>query len=379
MILNDYDIISLESKLTVLEYVSESAKFEIDSGNDVYSAVYEEATENIDTANASWASKIANKIKMFAKSAIAKLKMILNQVMNKFRMLKAKHLSSKLTRGKYDEVGIGLHSKTVKAFMTKMSAYDNCLPDKVNNACMKFVDVIKNDKIPKSQEEFNKEYLKPKISKLDSMFNLSIGFNEAKRYLDNSISYLTALSKSTADIKKCSDTLKQSGKSGSEIRYGISTMFNFLATSVKDYFKIAVYYANRFMRACDDVKKHPDHVDESSDDYKAKWRAEVEKAVESKDKKAFRNAVNVYTIGHDPMVKEAEDAVQYAIKNGLDPFVPHDDKIKMNMNKSEWDADYLATLQVSLYRNFSEKRFNHWKEVAEFVKKNQPHDTNENN
>ena len=377
MILNDYDIISLESKLTVLEYVSESAKFEIDFGNDAYSAVYEEAAENIDTANTSWASKIANKIKMFAKSAIAKLKMILNQVVNKFRVLKAKHLSSKLIRGKYDEVGIFLESERIKAIMAKMGAYDNCLPDKVNNACMKFVDVIKNDKIPKSQEEFTKEYLKLKISKIASIAYFDLDFSDVKQYLDNSVSYLTALSKSTTDIKKCSDTLKQSGKSGSEIRYGISTMFNFLATSVKDYFKIAVHYANRFMKACDDVKKHPNKAVEN--DYHAKWRAEVEKAVESKDKKAFRNAVNVYTIGDDPMIKEAEDAVQYAIKNGLDPFVPHDDKIKINMNKSEWDTDYLATLQVSLYRNFSEKRFNHWKEVAEFVNKNQPHDTNENN
>ena len=96
MILNDYEHVIMESDLEILDYVIESAKFEIDNGNDSYMAVYEAASSSADKANDNWISKVINKIKIFCKSLIAKAKMILKQIVNKIRLLKAKKIKKKV-------------------------------------------------------------------------------------------------------------------------------------------------------------------------------------------------------------------------------------------------------------------------------------------
>lgn len=247
MILTDYDIIAKESQLEVLDYVIESAKFEIANGNDSYMAVYEAATDQADKSNDNWFAKIANKIKMFVKSAIAKLKMILNQLATKFRTRKAVKIQKKLTSGKFDTKAASTKDTSfdIANAISTMNSMENALADKTTSACMKFSDAIRNGSIPKSKDDFKTSYLG--ITKNVGNIPNEVQFTDAKKFIDNAVKYLTNLSKSTADIKKCNDTLKQSGKSASEIRYGISTMFNFLTAYVKEYYENAMKVSKYFM------------------------------------------------------------------------------------------------------------------------------------
>ena len=247
MILSDYDIIAKESQLEVLDYVIESAKFEIANGNDSYMAVYEAATDQADKSNDNWFAKIANKIKMFVKSAIAKLKMVLNQLATKFRTRKAVKIQKKLTSGKFDAKATSTKNTSVNIVyaISTMNSLENALADKTTSACMKFSESIRNGNIPKSKDDFKTSYLG--VTKHNANIPNEVQFTDAKKFIDNAVKYLTNLSKSTADIKKCNDTLKQSGKSASEIRYGISTMFNFLTAYVKEYYENAMKVSKYFM------------------------------------------------------------------------------------------------------------------------------------
>lgn len=247
MILTDYDIIAKESQFEVLDYVIESAKFEIANGNDSYMAVYEAATDWADKSNDNWFAKIANKIKMFVKSAIAKLKMVLNQLATKFRTRKAVKIQKKLSSGKFDKKAASTKDTSfdITNAISTMNSLENALADKTTSACMKFSDAIRNGSIPKSKDDFKTSYLG--ITKNVGNIPNEVQFTDAKKFIDNAVKYLTNLSKSTADIKKCNDTLKQSGKSASEIRYGISTMFNFLTAYVKEYYENAMKVSKYFM------------------------------------------------------------------------------------------------------------------------------------
>lgn len=247
MILTDYDIIAKESQFEVLDYVIESAKFEIANGNDSYMAVYEAATDQADKSNDNWFAKIANKIKMFVKSAIAKLKMVLNQLATKFRTRKAVKIQKKLSSGKFDKKAASTKDTSfdITNAISTMNSLENALADKTTSACMKFSDAIRNGSIPKSKDDFKTSYLG--ITKNVGNIPNEVQFTDAKKFIDNAVKYLTNLSKSTADIKKCNDTLKQSGKSASEIRYGISTMFNFLTAYVKEYYENAMKVSKYFM------------------------------------------------------------------------------------------------------------------------------------
>lgn len=247
MILNDYDVIANASQLEVLDYVIESAKFEIANGNDSYMAVYEAATDSANKSNENWFVKIAGKIKMFAKSAIAKLKMLLNQLATKFRTRKAVKIQKKLASGKFDKKVASTKdtSFNIVYAISTMNAMENALSDKTASACMKFVDVIRGGSIPKSKDDFKTSYLG--VTKNIGNIPNEVQFADAKKFIDNAVKYLTNLSNSTSDIKKCNETLKQNGKSASEIRYGISTMYNFLTAVVKEYYENAMNVSKYFM------------------------------------------------------------------------------------------------------------------------------------
>ena len=62
MILDDYDIVSLESNICAAEYAMESAKYEIDNGNREFAVVYEAASASVNNSANSWIDKVKSKI-----------------------------------------------------------------------------------------------------------------------------------------------------------------------------------------------------------------------------------------------------------------------------------------------------------------------------
>lgn len=312
MILTDYDIIAKESQLEVLDYVIESAKFEIANGNDSYMAVYEAATDQADKSNDNWFAKIANKIKMFVKSAIAKLKMVLNQLATKFRTRKAVKIQKKLSSGKFDKKAASTKDTSfdITNAISTMNSMENALADKTTSACMKFSDAIRNGSIPKSKDDFKTSYLE--ITKNVGNIPNEVQFTDAKKFIDNAVKYLTNLSKSTADIKKCNDTLKQSGKSASEIRYGISTMFNFLTAYVKEYYENAMKVSKYFMSNGVDSQSSAAAADDTAAGASPEKTAETVKSAKefSVDvEKEFANVMKKYDVNlnNDEMAEITAD------------------------------------------------------------------------
>lgn len=307
MILTDYDIIAKESQLEVLDYVIESAKFEIANGNDSYMAVYEAATDQADKSNDNWFAKIANKIKIFVKSAIAKLKMVLNQLATKFRTRKAVKIQKKLSSGKFDKKAASTKDTSfdITNAISIMNSMENALADKTTSACMKFSDAIRNGSIPKSKDDFKTSYLG--ITKNVGNIPNEVQFTDAKKFIDNAVKYLTNLSKSTADIKKCNDTLKQSGKSASEIRYGISTMFNFLTAYVKEYYENAMKVSKYFMSNGVDSQNSAAAADDTASGASSEeTAASVEKTFDEL-KKMNEQFADKLDINTDELSKLAED------------------------------------------------------------------------
>lgn len=246
MILDSLDIIAIESNIEIADYISESAKYEIDAGNtDVFNRVYEAATNTSEKENSNWASSIISKIKMFAKSAIAKLKMILNQLATKFRKVKAVRIQKKMASGKFDNKELG-NTESIGSALSILQNYNSALSSKVGNCCAKFAENVRNKNIPKSKDEFIKSYLG--INESKNSTSDALAFNAAKGYIDNAVQYLTQLSNSTKDLGSVIKGLKDNGFGSSEIRYGISTMYNYMTAVVRDYYSSAMSVAKYFMK-----------------------------------------------------------------------------------------------------------------------------------
>lgn len=272
MIFDSLDIYAIESNIA--DYATESVRFEIDSGNDLYISAFEEAMNTSEKMNDSWISKIISKIKMFAKSAIAKLKMVLNQLATKFRKVKAVRIQKKLSSGKFDKNELkGDGNESIGTALSTIQKYGNSLATKVNDCCAKFMDYIRNKNVPKSKEEFNKVYLEINDS-VKANTSDTLPFNTAKSYIDNAVNYLTNLSKSTANMGELVKKLKDDGIGSSEIRYGISTMYNHLASAVRDYYSAVMTVVKYFMQnssteqSKDNTAKSKEIIDEAEKIFK---------------------------------------------------------------------------------------------------------------
>ncbi len=100
-------------------------------------------------------------------------------------------------------------------------------------------------------------------------------------------------------------------------------------------------------------------------------RKEIVDAVQIGDVKTVREYLIAEVIADYKNEKgRAIAGVKYAIKNGVDPFLTFDNSIyPIEKDQSKWNGDYLVYVQMSIPNNFSEKRFNHWQDVAEHVKR----------
>lgn len=429
MILNDYEHAIMESDLEILDYVIESAKFEIDNGNDSYMAVYEAASNSADKANDNWISKVINKIKIFCKSLIAKAKMILNQLATKFRLRKAVKMKSQVYDDKFSRKGVTRNvSDDIKSKISSIIEYQDSLDEKTPSACMKFVDSIQTGNISKSKDDFMKSYLNINLKSVNPKSIVSVDVWNVKKFIDNAVKYLTNLSNSTADVKKCSESLKQSGKSASEIRYGISTMYNFLTSVVKEYYDNAMSVSKYFMENATEIpdleKMQKEGKFKTTDDNSNKKPNDSQNKDESQNKDNARptlsdeqrkklesrlyeceSYLDQYETKLDKYTREYEGnaephkevlrlindndiiGLRYVLSSALDAdptglyyagdvkeiknanmFDKHIDLTPFTNDTSRWDKDYWARLRKDMTKNMSLERWNFMKKVAKVLK-----------
>ena len=97
---------------------------------------------------------------------------------------------------------------------------------------------------------------------------------------------------------------------------------------------------------------------------------DLQNAIDSHDTKAGKNAILCY-LDSDPRNRtgDTEKALHYATTQGLNVFAEHNPAIKMEQDRTKWNDDYIVYTSVGLFRNFSKERFEHWKEVADYVRK----------
>lgn len=423
MIFNDYDHTIMESNLEVLDYVIESAKFEISNGNNSYMAVYEAAANSADKANENWIGKVINKIKTFCKSLIAKAKMILNRLATKFRLRKAVKMKSQVYDDKFSRKGVTRNvSDEIKIKIASIMEYQDSLDEKTSSACMKFVDSIRNGNVPKSKDDFMKSYLNINSKSVNPKSIVSVDLWNVKKFIDNAVKYLTNLSNSTADVKKCNETLKQSGKSASESRYGISTMYNFLTAVVKEYYENAMNVSKYFMDNATELpdlekmkkegqfKPTDDNPDKKSNDSQTKDSARPTLSKEQRKKledrlykcesylEQYETELDKYTRRidgnaepHKAVLKLINEnnirGIRFIISDALDVdpeglvyagdikeiknanmFDKHIELTPFTNDTSRWDMDYWVKLKMDITKNMSLERWNFMKKVAKVFK-----------
>lgn len=101
-----------------------------------------------------------------------------------------------------------------------------------------------------------------------------------------------------------------------------------------------------------------------------KISSKLQNAIDSHNTKEGKNAILNY-LDADPRncTGNTKKALQYATAQGLNIFVEHNPEIEMEQDRAKWDDDYIAHIATTLFRNFSKERFEHWQEVADYVRK----------
>lgn len=98
--------------------------------------------------------------------------------------------------------------------------------------------------------------------------------------------------------------------------------------------------------------------------------SQLQEAVRKSSKSKAREALNGYILSDVSYTsRDLDEAVNYLRRNGLDPFEPYSEEETgpLDLNQAHWDEKYQGRVQSDLMDNFSERRLNHWKAVAQVV------------
>lgn len=81
-----------------------------------------------------------------------------------------------------------------------------------------------------------------------------------------------------------------------------------------------------------------------------------------------KTAVRVYLQNYlavDENFRQFDEALEYAKKHGINPFVPHDGKIFKS--QSEWNKAYLQEVLADMRANFSQERIEFLRKLMPYV------------
>lgn len=97
---------------------------------------------------------------------------------------------------------------------------------------------------------------------------------------------------------------------------------------------------------------------------------QLREAVNEKNKSKAQDALQAYLLSDvNYTSKEIDNAVDYLIQNGLNPFEPNsaEETGPLDDDQTHWNKNYQGRVQLDLRDNFSEERLDHWKKVARVV------------
>ena len=421
----DSSFIAEEVYLSMLEYVSESAKFEIDNGHIEYQPIYEKASSDASSANDSWLTKLVSKVKNVCKSLIAKAKFLIKQIATKIRLKKATKLAKKLDNSDSNlyldlsehenkTIKIGtLHFGSIGVIPLILQKYDQCsLGSIIESSPEKFSELIRNDSVIKKVDEFKYQFLGMPKSISSNDKSTKIHIDAIRQYMDSAVSYLSRTINASDSLKSEVSKLKNEGIDIAKIRYGMYTMFNLLMSCVTEYYQTAASLANYFLKHksqdeqvnanknmdanndnvninnqtsdsdyADEPKRKPIKFSSSHSNLKA-WHGlykpsyKLREAVYENDVKTAREEI-LANITTDPLntTGRIEKDLQYVLNEGLDVFEPHDSfgVLRMNPNQSAPDEIYAGAIcgeiQADLSINFSRERFEYYLEMTEKLRK----------
>lgn len=265
MILDSYDIIAIEANISIAEYAMESAQYEINNGNDEFIPVYEVAENSANKESDLWISKIINKVKVFVKSVISKIKMILNQFTLTSKRKNIDKMQKKLEKNRHNRSDVFVKiNKEIASNLNTMVKYNlikadeygtvqHTLAYEVNALPAYIMRCVRENEVPKSFNEFYKNYVdvlpKPEYA------NKAYFKDDSELSEYNTISFLydaeTALKNlylSTSKIYNYNKRLKNEGFKTSEIQYATSTIYNYMTILVTTFYKCAINVAKFFLK-----------------------------------------------------------------------------------------------------------------------------------
>lgn len=108
---------------------------------------------------------------------------------------------------------------------------------------------------------------------------------------------------------------------------------------------------------------------------------QLREAVSEKSKSKAQDALQAYLLSDVNYTShELDNAVDYLLQNGLDPFDSYsvEETDPLDKDQTHWNKNYQGRVQLDLRDNFSKERLEHWKKVAEFVG-NQYHEAAQDN
>ena len=276
---SDSDIAMLDASCEVAEYAMESAAFEYDGVN---TAALEAADESLLDRAGKMVKEACAKVKKFCIAAIRtirmilpKLKMVINQGMNKIRTEKAKRMAEKVGKFNKSTSAAGYAMEDVNNSVAKLLA-DGLQkdPKKFVDECLRKV-ATDTDKVGTTKEleiksdDFFKDYE-------NVTGTTSLSASDAKRYLDKAVGYLNSLNDSTKLEKEWLDSIKK-GANTTGIRRAMISSYNVATSAVRKYYHTSMDLANRFCK----VDKH----------YDIKKMKKENKTIDSSDKFAAKHGM----------------------------------------------------------------------------------------
>ena len=231
MILDDYDIVSLESNICAAEYAMESAKYEIDNGNREFAVVYEAASASVNNSANSWIDKVKSKIS----AILEKIRIALTKFSMRARLKKntrqIKAFKKKIDTNSDDYSNLRTFDKTYYSMYfwlngdikilekSSVEIYDNCKSLIDNGAVSK---ASKEDAVFKT---FYRDIYDQKYSYPDNGY-VAIGANDLKQWADQLMSISNKISDSLKKMKDNVNKLQSEGYDLSKVRKVLMDLFN---------------------------------------------------------------------------------------------------------------------------------------------------------
>ena len=245
---NDPELIAAEATVGAAEYAIESASFEIDNGNDEFIPIVEAALSKAKSNFGSWFEALKKKVITFVRAATQTIRAMMSRVSNAARITKAKGMIKTLDKkAEKSATGVTTIQASTHAYLDAglLIPIDAAISTIVTGA---ITSMKKSDGVPETfKESMAKKISAPKVTKGKGVVPVTVGM--AKAYLDKSVKYLQALSKSFPKAKELINRLNAEDNERGQIRTAVTVAYNICTASLREYYKTAMQVAHAVCKA----------------------------------------------------------------------------------------------------------------------------------